>query len=450
MQQRLKTTFRALRVRNYRLFATGQLISLLGGWVQITAQDWLVLSLSHNSPTALGFVTALQFTPILLLTLYGGKLADRFDKRRLLTIAFSVYLVFASIMGVLVISGAIQLWQVFVFAALWGTCSSLETPTRQSFVSEMVGRELLPNALALNSAVFNSARIIGPAIGGVMIYLLGTGPAFVLNAFTYIAPIIALSRMIPAELHREPTGGRISSGDARIIDGLRYVRGRRDLVVPMALMLVLGLLAFNFQLTLALLAKNVYHTSSASFGLLNTALAVGALGGALAGSARRARPSTWLVVGAAIAFATLEILVGLAPNFLLTMVLLVPAGFCMIFFAQSANQRVQIGTSAAFRGRVMALYVLVFMGTTPVGAPLVGLCADTFGPRAAVWLGGAGSLLAALIVLVVELRNEDVRLRLGRHPLRMRLEAKTDPGVVWRPAVTPELAETPEFAGAPR
>ncbi len=427
MQQRLRTTFKALGVRNYRLFASGQLISLLGGWIQITAQDWLVLRLSGNSPTALGFVTALQFMPILLLTLYGGKLADRFDKRQLLIITNGVYLVFATIMGVLVVSGTVRLWQVFVFAVLWGTVSSFDTPTRQAFVSEMVGRDLLPNALALNAATFNSARIVGPALGGVLIYLLGTGPAFVFNAATFIAPIIALYRMIPGDLHRHAAVGSVAASDARIIDGLRYVKARRDLVIPMVLILITGLLAFNLQLTLAVLAKNVFHTSSASFGLLTTALAVGALGGALAGSARRTRPSTWLVLTAAITFSALETLVGFAPTFTTTMLVLVPTGFFMIFFAQAANQRVQMGTSAAFRGRVMALYVLVFMGTTPIGAPLVGLSAEWFGPRSAIWLGGIGSLIAALAILMVELRNEGVRPHLDRH-LRVHLVAKIDMG----------------------
>jgi MFS family permease len=426
VQRRLTSTFRALGVRNYRLFATGQLISLLGGWIQIIAQDWLVLALSHNSPTALGFVTALQFAPILLLTLYGGQLADRFDKRHMLIVANAVYLVFASVMGALVISGAVQLWHVYVFATLWGTVSAIETPTRQAFASEMVGKELLPNALALSAATFNSARIVGPAIAGVLIYLLGTGPAFVFNAVTFIAPMIALSRMNPTELYRTAKTSRVSASDARIIDALRYVRSRRDLVVPMTLMAIAGLLAFNFQLTLAVLAKNVFHTSSASFGLLTTAVAVGALVGALSGSNRRSRPSSWKVICAAIAFSSLEIVVGFAPTFLLTMLLLVPAGFSMIFFAQAANQRVQMGTSSAFRGRVMALYVLVFMGTTPIGGPLVGYCAEKLGPRSAIWLGGLGTLIAALVILAFELRNAGMRPSIDRR-LRMHLVATVTP-----------------------
>jgi MFS family permease len=431
VRERFTTTFRALRVRNYRLFATGQLISLLGSWMQITAQDWLVLQLSDNSPSALGIVTALQFAPILLLTLYAGKLADRFDKRRLLFMANSAYLVLALGMGVLVVSGAAQLWHVFVFAGFMGVIASFETPVRQSFVSELVGKDLLPNALALNSATFNSARIVGPAVGGVVIWLLGTGPAFIFNAFTYVGPLVVLALMVPGELFRRDPGA-VAPRDARVVDGLRYVRARRDLVVPMTLMLLLGLLAFNFQITLAVLAKNVFHTNSASFGLLTTSLAVGALIGALTSSGRHKRPSSWTVIGAALAFAATLTVVGFAPTFISAMVLLVPAGFFMIFFAQAANQRVQMGTSSDFRGRVMALYILVFMGTTPIGAPLVGWCAEAFGPRSAIWLGGLLSLVAAGIVLLLELRNEGVRLRVDPETWRMRLVPKPDARVAQR------------------
>src|SRR6266568_759954 len=196
----VRSTFQSLQVRNYRLFATGQLISLIFGWVQITAQDWLVLQVSHDSPSALGVVTALQFSPMLLFTLYAGKLADRFDKRYLLMAVNALWLVLAALMGALVVSGAVQLWQVYVFAALWGTVSAVETPVRQSFVSELVDRSLLPNALSLSAATFNTARILGPALAGVTIAALGTGTAFVVNAVSYVFPVVAIARMRPGEL----------------------------------------------------------------------------------------------------------------------------------------------------------------------------------------------------------------------------------------------------------
>jgi MFS family permease len=393
--------FESLQVRNYRLFATGQLISLIFRWVQITAQDWLVLQLSHSSPTALGLVTALQFTPVLLLSLYAGKLADRFDKRLLLIMVNIAWLVLAGLMGVLVVSGAVVLWQVYVFAALWGTTNALETPVRQAFASELVGRELLPNALALSSATFNSARIVGPAVGGIAIALLGVGTAFVVNAVAFIAPLIALLLMRPAELYREGIGRKVAASDARVIDGLRYVLRRRDLLLPLGLMLIIGMVGFNFQITLAVLAKNVFHTGAASFGLLTSALAAGALVGALAGSSRRERPSVWSVIWAAIAFGVLETVCGLMPTYLTTAIVLVPSGYAMIYLAQAANQRIQLGVAPEFRGRVMALYILVFLGTNPIGAPILGWFAETAGTRESIWVGGLISLASGLIALAV-------------------------------------------------
>ncbi len=443
MQARWKTTFRALSVRNFRLFATGQLISLLGGWMQITAQDWLVLKLTHNSPTALGYVIALQFLPVLLLSLYGGKLADRFDKRRLLMIANSAYGLLALLMGVLVVSGSVRLWHVLVFAALYGMVNSVETPTRQSFVSELVGRDLLPNALGLSGATFNSARIIGPAIGGLVIARLGTGEAFIVNGFSFIAPLIAISRMDPSKLHRKALGG-VAAGEAKIIDGLRYVRQRADLLMPIVLMLIVGMVAFNFQITLALMAKNVFHTQADKFGLLTTALAIGALIGAFAGSARKARPSAWLVLVTGMVFGALEVAVGFAPTFTTMAIVLVPAGFFMVYFAQATNQRVQMGTSSAFRGRVMALYVLVFLGTTPIGAPLVGWTAEAFGTRAAIWLGGLIAVVTAAVILVYEIRRTGGRVEATIRPLRIRM---TEP-VVSLVAVTADAEEASPTAEA--
>jgi MFS family permease len=414
----LGSTFQSLGIRNYRLFATGQLISLIFGWVQITAQDWLVLQLTHNSPSALGVVTAFQFTPILLLTLYGGKLADRFEKRILLIITRALYLVLAGSMGVLVVTGAVQLWQVFVFAVLWGTVTAIETPARQSFISELVDRPLLPNALALSAATFNSARVIGPAIGGLSIALFGTGTAFVVNAVAYIAPLTVLFQMRSNELHRdEAKAGRAAAEDARVTDGLRYVRNRPDLLLPLGIMLVVGLIGFNFQLTLAVLAKNVFHTGAASFGLFTTALAVGALFGALAGSGRRSRPSVWTVIGATIGFGALETAAGLMPTYLSTAVMLVPTGFFMVYLGQAGNQRVQLGVDPEMRGRVMALWVLTFMGTNPIGAPLLGWLAGTFGARTSIWLGGLISLVTGVTALVARLRVGGNRIRLALVPM---------------------------------
>ncbi|MFG1648677.1 MFS transporter [Micromonospora sp. NPDC049275] len=426
MQAKLSTMFQSLQVRNYRLFASGQLIKLIGVWMMFIAQDWLVLDLSDNSATALGVVTALQFTPVLLLTLLSGRLADRYDKRVLLFAANAFWTVLALGMSLLVLTDLVQLWHVFAFAALLGTANAVETPVRQAFVSELVGTPLLPNALSLNAAVFNSARIVGPAVAGLAIAAFDVGPVFLFTAVSSIAPLVNVVRMRTSELQRDALPPRDERASAKVVDGLRYVWRRPDLLLPMAVMSVIGMSLFNFQLTLAALAKTVFHTGAASFGLFSTALAVGALCGALSGTGRRSRPSVWLVLGAAIACASFGTLVGFASTYWLVVVLLVPTGFFMVFFAQAANQRVQLGVDAAFRGRVMALWVLVFLGTNPVGAPLIGWVAEHFGAGASIWMGGLISLATALIALTWQLRRAGARLRFRVLPMPRFYVTSTD------------------------
>lgn len=428
MRAVLSTTFRSLHVRNYRLFATGQLVKLLGVWMMYTAQDWLVLDLSGNSPAALGIVIALQFLPVLLLTLWAGKLADRFDKRKLLIAANIAFAVTAILFAVLVASGVIVLWHVYLFAALFGLTNAIETPVRQSFVSELVEMRLLPNALALSAATFNTARIGGPALAGIAIALLDTGPVFLIATALSIAPIFSYTAMRAADLYRDARTKPASADDTRISDGLRYVRARHDLLLPIVLMAVVGMVGFNFQVTLAALAKIDFNAGPSSFGLLTTALAVGALGGALAGSGRRARPGVYVVLSAAFAFAVFEIAVGLAPSFAVAMVLLVPAGFFSIYLAQAANHRVQMGVDSAYRGRVMALYVLVFLGTTPIGASLAGWWGERFGVSSSIWGSGLICLAAAIGALVWQLRVGGERLSVRWRP-RPRLTVVRMPAV---------------------
>jgi MFS family permease len=419
----LSTTFRSLTVPNYRRFATGHLVKLIGVWMMFTAQDWLVLELSGDSPAALGIVTALQFLPVLLLTLWGGKLADRYDKRLLLIASNAAFAVTAIVFAVLVASGVVVLWHVFLFAGLLGVTAAIETPARQSFVSELVELPLLPNALALSAATFNTARIAGPALAGLGLAIFGTGPVFLIATALSVAPIVSYWRMRTAELYREE--GRAKDAAAtRVIDGLRYVRAREDLLLPIALMAVVGMIGFNFPVTLASLAKIDFKAGPSAFGLLTTALAVGALGGALAGSARRKRPSAYVVLGAAVAFAVFEVMVGFAPTFWLAMLLLVPTGFFSIYLAQAANHRVQMGVDAAYRGRVMALYILVFLGTTPIGASLAGWWAERFGVPSSIWGAGLVCLVAAVGALVWQLRRTRSTLRLRVRP-RPRLTVVT-------------------------
>ena len=410
MRPVLSTTFRSLQVRNYRLFSIGQLVKLVGVWMMFTAQDWLVLELSNNSPGALGIVTALQFLPVLLLTLWAGKLADRFDKRKLLISANAAFAVTAILFAILVASGVVVLWHVFLFASLLGIANAIETPVRQAFVSELVELRLLPNALALSAATFNCARIAGPALAGLALALFDTGPVFLIATALAVAPIFSYLAMRPQDLLRSMA--RPSADDTRIADGLRYVWKRHDLLLPIALMAAVGMIGFNFPVTLAALAKINFHAGPSSFGLLTTALAVGALGGALAGSGRRSRPGVYVVLGAALAFSVFEVAVGFAPNFIVAMILLVPTGFFSIYLAQAANHRVQMGVHSAYRGRVMALYVLVFLGTTPIGASLAGWWGEHFGVPSSIWVAGLVCLVAAVVALVWQLRSSGDRLSL--------------------------------------
>ena len=385
---------RSLAVRNYRLYFFGQLISLTGTWAQWIAQDWLVLQLT-NSGTVLGVVTALQFAPALLLSLYGGALADRGDKRKLLLVTQAGMGLAALVLGVLDVSGMIALWHILVLAAIVGMFSALDSPIRQAFVVEMVGPADLPNAVALNSTTFNLARILGPAIAGLVISVFGTGWAFLGNAMSSLAVLAGLALMRSAELHvSDPVQRRRGQYRAAV----RYVRTRSDLVLPMLLMFIIGTFGWNYQISMALIAKQVFHRGADSYGLLSTMLAIGATLGALAATMRRTRPTRLFLVGAALAFSLADLLAGVMPSFGLTAVALIPAGFTMITMAQSANATVQLGVEPTMRGRVMGLYVLCFMGGTPVGAPIVGWVAEVFGPRWGMLGGGLICLVATLLV----------------------------------------------------
>ena len=413
MSAAVRRSFASLEIRNYRLYFGGQVVSLAGNWMQIVAELWLVLLLT-GSGVAVGLATALQFSGILLFGAIGGALADRFDKRKLLIVANTAFAITAILFALLVASGVVVLWHVFVFAALLGVANAVETPVRQSFVSELVDLPLLPNALALSAATFNVARIGGPALAGVALALFNTGPVFLIATALSVAPIFSYTAMRARDLNRSTA--RPSAADTRIADGLKYVWKRHDLLLPIALMAAVGMIGFNFPVTLAALAKINFHAGPSTFGLLTTALAVGALGGALAGSGRRSRPGAYVVLGAALAFGVFEVAVGFAPNFIVAMILLVPTGFFSIYLAQAANHRVQMGVHAAYRGRVMALYVLVFLGTTPIGASLAGWWGEHFGVPSSIWAGGIISFAAAVLALIWQLRVSGDRLSVKARP----------------------------------
>jgi MFS family permease len=389
----MSPTFRSLRVRNYRLFASGQVISQTGTWAQRVAQDWLVLIVSHNSGTALGITTALQFLPMLLFGLYGGVLADRHDKRALLVGAQAAMGVLALVLGVLTLSGDVRLWHVYALAFGLGLASVIDTPTRQSFVSELVGPDELANAVSLNSATFNSARIVGPAVAGVAISGVGTGWVFIGNAISYVAVLIVLLMMRTSELF---TATRQPRASGQLVEGLRYVRSRPRMYVPILLVFMVGTFGLNFQITLALIARATFRTNAGSFGLLTSALAVGSLLGALGSARRTALPRIRTMLVAALAFGLLEIADGFAPSFWLLAALLVPTGAAVLTFTTTANAIVQLGAEPHVRGRVMALYLVVFIGGTPIGAPLIGLLAEHAGARSSLWLGGVVCTLSAL------------------------------------------------------
>ena len=398
--------FRSLRVRNYRLYAGGQLVSLTGTWMQRVAQDWLVLELT-NSGTALGIVTALQFLPSLLFGLWGGLLADRYDKRKLLLATQSGLALVALILGVLDVTGIVQYWQVLVLALALGLVSAIDSPVRQSFVVEMVGPDDLTNAVGLNSTIFNSARILGPAVAGVMITAIGTGWAFVANGISSIAVLTGLALMRPAELRPSPAIDRIR-GQLRA--GLHYVRQRQDLLLTMVLVFVVGTFGLNFQITTALLAKQVFHRSATGYGLLSTALAVGACVGAVLATRRRTRPSLLFLLLAATAFGLLEILAGSMPGFGATALMLVLVGLAMLTFTTAANSSVQLGVEATMRGRVMALYLMCFLGGTPVGAPIVGWVANTVGPRWGMIGGGLVCMAMAVGMALYLVRRRSLHI----------------------------------------
>jgi MFS family permease len=408
-------TFRSLRNRNYRLFASGQVVSLSGTWAQRVAQDWLVLELSGNSGVALGITTGLQFLPVLVFGLYGGVLADRYDKRKLLLGAQAAMGLLALALAVLDLSGAVQLWHVYALAFGLGLASAVDTPVRQAFVVEMVGPDDLPNAVSLNSATFNSARIIGPALAGIAIAAVGTGWVFAANALSYLAVLLGLQAMRRSELH---PSRRVARGKGQLREGLAYVRSRPDLLVPIVLVFMVGTFGLNFQITLALMVKSVFGREAGAYALLSVMLAVGSLIGALASARRSGPPRQRTLFAAVVVFGLLEISVGLAPSFALMAMLLVPTGVAVLTFTTTANAIVQLGSAPQVRGRVMALYILVFLGGTPVGAPLIGALAEAFGPRTSIVAGGLITALSGLVAAVVMTRVRS--LRLEPHLVRRR------------------------------
>ncbi|WP_411970453.1 MFS transporter [Saccharothrix longispora] len=411
--------FGSLRVRNYRLYASGQVVSLVGLWMQRVAQDWLVLELSDGSPVALGIAAALQFAPTLLLSLWAGVLADRLDKRKLLLVLETGLGLCALVLGLLDVTGVAELWHVYLLCLLLGAVSAVETPVRQSFVVEMVGRDQLTNAVALNSMTFNLARMVGPAVAGGLIVFVGTGWVFLINAASFLGVLLGLFLMNPRELHR---GAPVPRGKGQLREGLRYVRKRADLVILLFLVFFISTFGLNFYVTLAVLARNTFGGDASAYGLLSTMLAVGTLAGATLAAKRSAngKPRLRLLIIGALAFGVLEIVAGVLPTMWLTGVALIPLGIAMMTFTTTANATVQLAVEPAMRGRVMGLYMLVFLGGNPVGGPVMGWLAEHFTPRAPLVVGGAVSILAAVAGGIVLARRGGLTLPIPRLGLRRR------------------------------
>jgi len=402
--------FSSLKVRNYRLFFLGQVVSNIGTWMQRIAQDWLVLSLT-GSATAVGVTTALQFLPMLLFGLYGGVLVDRLPKRRTLLFTQSAMALTGIALAVLSLSGHVQVWHVYVAAFAVGLATVLDNPARQTFVSEMVGPDQLQNAVSLNSANFQSARLIGPAVAGVMITGVGTGWAFLFNGLSFVAPLAGLLLMRSRDLHAVERAPR---GKGQLREGLRYVAGRPDLIWTIVLVGFVSTFGFNFPVYLSAFADDVFHAGAGSYSLFNTLMAVGSLAGALL-AARRGTARMRVLVAGAVAFGAMEIVAAAAPSLWLFALLMAPIGMFGMTVNVTANSSVQLGTDPAMRGRVMALYMMVFMGGAPVGAPIAGWITDAYGVRAGMAAGGAVSAAAAVTVGLVLARMGDLRLSVRWH-----------------------------------
>ncbi|MFC9704059.1 MFS transporter [Streptomyces sp. NPDC056943] len=404
-------TFSSLRIRNYRLFFTGAIVSNTGTWMARITQDWLVLSLT-GSAAAVGITTALQFLPMLLFGLYGGVIADRYPKRNLLLVSQAALGLCGLALAVLTLSGSVQVWHVYLIAFLLGMVTVVDNPARQAYVAEMVGPTQLRNAVSLNSANFQSARLIGPAVAGVLIAGVGSGWAFLLNGLSFLAPLVSLLLMRTSELHKVERAPR---GKGQLREGLRYVAGRSDLIWPIALVGFVGTFGFNFPIWLTAFSEEVFHVGAGTYGFLNTLMAAGSLVGALAAARRGSTRLRMLVIAAAV-FGVLEIAAALSPAFWLFALLLVPIGMIGLTINVTANSAVQMATDPAMRGRVMSLYMMVFAGGTPIGAPLLGWVTDTYGARVGFATGGVISLLAAGVIGLVLAKVGGLKVALGwRH-----------------------------------
>ena len=402
----MSPTFASLSIRNYRIYALGAIISNVGTWMGRVAQDWVVLTeLTDHSASALGIVTGLQFLPMLVLAPWTGAVVDRCPKRVLLLITQAALGLAALAGGLLVVTGAAALWHFYLLALVTGIASAFDNPARQTFVSEMVPRERLSNAVALNSASFNLGRLIGPAVAGLVIAGIGSGQALLVNSLSFVTVIIALLLMRASELTPAP---RVT-GRGSALEGLRYVRGRPDIVLVMVLIFVLGTFGMNFQITIALMATQVFGKGAEEYGLLGSVMAIGSLSAALL-AARRSEPRLRVLLLSLVGFTFAATGAALAPTYATFAVALAACGLTALTAMTTANAMVQMRTEATMRGRVMALYMAIFFGGTPLGAPIIGWIGDVLGPRWTIGIGAAAVGITLVVVSIWLGRHENVEV----------------------------------------
>lgn len=410
--------FHSLRGHNYRLWAGGALVSNLGTWMQRIGQDWLVLTvLTDHSATAVGWVMALQFGPALLLLPLSGHAADHMDRRKLLLFTQAAAGLLALGLGIVTLLGVVQLWQVYGFALLLGCVTAFDAPARQAFVSDLVRDESLANAVALNSASFNAARMVGPAIAGLLIAAVGEGWLFLINAASYGAVLVSLGWLRVHELHPHPPPERARGG---LMAGLHYVRQRPDLVAVLVMLALIGTFGFNFAIFISTMSVTVFHGDARQYGWLTSAMAVGTMSGALL-SARRPFPGMVLMGGASAVFGITLALAAVMPTPWTFAIVLFVVGLAALTFMTASNSMMQLTTERGMRGRVLALRIAVVMGGTPIGAPLVGWVVDRFGARWALGVGALSGVAAAGVALAYLVRHRNLRVRRSGGRLRLSL-----------------------------
>ena len=446
MNEQGKGTFRSLRSYNYRLWAVGALVSNVGTWMQRTAQDWVVLTqLTHHSASDVGLVMALQFGPQVLMLPWSGFAADHFDRRKLLLATQTTMGLLALGLGLLTISGVVRLWHVDLFAFLLGCAAAFDAPARQTFVAELAGEADLSNAVALNSTSFNAARLIGPAVAGVLIAVVGSGWVFLINALSFAAVLGSLSLLRVGELHPSKRAERTRGS---LVEGFRYVWRRPDLKAVLLMLFLFGTFGLNFPIFLSTMSVSVFHAGASQYGLLTSTMAVGSVLGALL-SARREKPRVSLLVIGGTVFGGGLALAATMPNYWSFALVLVLIGVAAQTFTTTANSTVQLSTEPTMRGRVMAILLAIALGGTPLGAPLVGWVADRFGPRWALCVGAAAGLSAAAVGIFYLARYRHLRVCIVNGRMRLLFDESDPPGNAKLPTVPSALVSEEAVATTP-